>query len=137
MYRALWRDFQTSRCVHLGEGGVCRHAEPVIKKQFRSVEKTVTRVSAHAVGAVRRSCDLPSWPWTIFLCSDKDSDTTGLVVPVHHTWFTLDCSTTQDTHNMIVCSTCFFFFYSHVHGLFFFTGSYLEERQKRKVFAFT
>ena len=37
--------------MHLGEGGVCQHAEPVIKNSFGTVEKTVTRVSAHAVGA--------------------------------------------------------------------------------------
>ena len=74
----------------------------------------------------------------VLLTCGKDSDTTGLVVPVHHTWFTLDCSTTQDTHNMIVCSTCFFFFFLFARSwTFFFTGSYLEEHQKRKVFAFT
>ena len=37
--------------MHLEEGGVCQHAEPVIKTSFGTAEKTVTRVSAHAVGA--------------------------------------------------------------------------------------
>ena len=47
---------------------------------------------------------------------------------------TLDCCATQDRHNMLVCSTRFFFARSWT---LFFTGSYLAKRQKRKVFAFT